>query len=129
MTFRWPARHGDQSRQAWSALRLSVHRDRFEFEIGHEQEVDNVESVVRLHDDDGATAGCRHHKLTMQNRNATSISHMNSKRLEWLLIVSFSNSFDGHRWALSGSQNPRFRNRIGGLAQSPNRPANAGFIL
>jgi hypothetical protein len=63
---------------------------------GNEQQIDNVYSVIRLNDNHGAPAGCRHDKLAMHNGHIATIRHVHHERLKRLGIVHIAEAVDSH---------------------------------
>ena len=59
--------------------------------VGYQQQVDDINSIVGLGDENGAAAGYRHHEFTMMNRHLSAISQMDDKGLERLGIMKVAN--------------------------------------
>ena len=67
-----------------------------ELQVGHQQQVDDMEGVVGLDHDDRSTARNRHDEIAMWDRNLAAIRQVDDEGLERLGLVSGPHLLDGH---------------------------------
>lgn len=77
----------------WSISSTIHHRD---FEISHEQEINDVEGVVRLVNDDRAAAGRHRQKLAVRDADSATIGEVDDKWLKGLRSPDLFDHFDRH---------------------------------
>ena len=69
----------------------------FKFEIGDQEQVDDIGGVVGLVDDNGSTARGRHDELAVLDRDRSSIREMDDERTKRLSVRSRAEFLDRHR--------------------------------
>jgi hypothetical protein len=63
-------------------------RSRTNLQVGYQQEIDDVDHVIRLANQNGPPAWDRRDEFSMVNRHIPTIRKMNHKGPEWLGFVS-----------------------------------------
>jgi hypothetical protein len=69
---------------------------RLEFQIGDQEQVDDVEGVVGLADNDGSAARDCHDELAMADRDRSPVREVHDERAKGLGIISIAKLLDCH---------------------------------
>jgi hypothetical protein len=86
------ARHG---RSSFPPLTVALH-NRLDFQVRHEEQVDEIDGVVRLADKQDTPAWNRHNKLAVMHGNLASVGKVNYERLEGLGCIETTDLRERH---------------------------------
>src|SRR5688572_22005763 len=67
-------------------------RLRLDFQIGHQQQIDDVDRVIRLADVERPSAWNRHQEFLVQYRDLATIRQVQGKRTKRLRVIEFSDA-------------------------------------
>jgi hypothetical protein len=69
---------------------------RLQFQIGYQEQVDDIERVIGLADNDGSAARDRHDELAMADRDRSPVRKVDDERTKGLGIIGIAELLDRH---------------------------------